>query len=70
VYTGDYVHGEFHGKGELKCIDGRSYTGAWVTGKKHGEGTGSHCDCEVVGILAILIILCLFRSSRGDQGAW
>ena len=38
TYTGDFVRGEFHGRGEFRCCDGRSYSGGWVRGKKHGEG--------------------------------
>ena len=38
TYTGDYVRGEFHGRGEFSCCDGRSYNGCWDRGKKHGEG--------------------------------
>ena len=38
TYTGEYAGGEFHGRGELKCCDGRSYNGGWSKGKKDGEG--------------------------------
>jgi hypothetical protein len=38
IYTGDYQRGEFHGRGELKCIDGRSYCGEWEHSKRCGEG--------------------------------
>jgi hypothetical protein len=37
VYTGDFLRNEFHGRGELKCVDGRSYSGQWTEGKREGE---------------------------------
>ncbi len=38
-YTGNFVDGEFSGKGEYDWGNGAHYTGEILAGKKHGSGT-------------------------------
>ena len=37
-YTGEYVDGKPHGKGEYTWNSGQNYVGDFFKGKKHGNG--------------------------------
>ena len=37
-YTGEYVDGKPHGKGEYTWSSGQNYVGDFFKGKKHGKG--------------------------------
>ena len=43
-YSGDFVEGEFSGKGEYDWGNGVRYTGEFLRGEKHGTGTLLYAD--------------------------
>lgn len=36
-YSGQFVRGEFHGRGTMTYADGSTYEGEWYRNRKHGE---------------------------------
>ena len=38
IYDGEWLAGQYHGKGTFKWSDGSSYEGRYQKGKKHGLG--------------------------------
>jgi len=43
---GNWVDGELHGKGKIKCENGDEYDGTWEHGNMHGKGTYIWADGE------------------------
>ncbi len=44
IYEGNFVNGDFHGKGTAVYSDGDKYSGDWVNGNRHGMGTYTWTD--------------------------
>jgi hypothetical protein len=44
MYSGEWKNGEWHGKGELKTVDGTISNGNWINGKIFGFGSTTYPD--------------------------
>ena len=54
VYTGEFRRDHWHGEGEYKCCNGRTFKGNFRWGKKHGYGSQMYLsDGEAGGYGAI-----------------
>lgn len=47
MYEGEWLNGEFHGKGKFTWADGSEYDGDYHEGKKHGQGRFTYASKKV-----------------------